>query len=303
MAKWKHRGSMAAAAATAASALAAAAYEFEHRKVSQAEITDSHVRIQRLWDMRAEKENLDSIGQGLLEEWGASAFLGFDSIHDMAAKAGQNIFVAQKRLEDGEVQTAVLQTMRAAVGGDPAKLQAAFPTFAELTSHHAWSDAHHKHGDTAVLLQITTLGRQERGGGLGSLLRNAALHMQPTEVKFALTTTPVDRTSEVELNLDDPATYTGAMRFHVRGGAKPSMLLPGYKALPRAEGETQRHASDVVVMRYERNEEGSWAAARPEMRIRRSGPLQQRLSLALRRVGRIRRRRRQPAPEAPKSDT
>lgn len=293
MAKWKQRGGVAAAAATAASALAAVAYEFEHRKVSQAEIADAHIRIRRLWDMRPERENLDDIGCGLAEEWGASAFLGFESIHEMAAKAGQNIFVAQRRLEDGEMQTAVLQTIRAAVGGDPAGLLEAFPTFAGLTSHKSWADSHHKHGDTVVLLQITTLGRQERGGGLGSMLRNAALHLQPRDVRYALTTTPIDKKDDLTLNLKDATTYTPAMRFHVRGGARPAMLLPGYKAAAGSEDEPQRHASDVVMMRYERDDEGSWAATKPEMRIRRAGPVQQRVSLAWRRLRRrVPRRRR-----------
>src|SRR5438445_6646326 len=38
-------------------------------------------------------------------------------------------------------------------------------------------------GDTVILLQITVLDRDERGGGLGSLLRNAALHMLRDDVK------------------------------------------------------------------------------------------------------------------------
>lgn len=291
MAKWKHKGSVVAAASAAAS-LAAAAYEFEHRRVSTADIADSQVRIRRLWDLRPEKENVEAIGKGLLEEWGASAFLGFESIQEMATRAGQNIFVAQRRLDDGELQTAVLQTMRAAVGGDPAKLLEEFPTFADLTSHKSWSSGHHKAGDTTVLLQITTLGRQERGGGLGSLLRNAALHMQPSEVKYALTTTPVDKSSDVDLKLDDPSTYTPAMRFHIRGGAKPSMLLPGFKVLTESGDEPKRHASDVVMMRYERGEDGVWPSERPRMRIRRAGPLQQRISLAWRRLRRIRRRKK-----------
>src|SRR5690606_31081594 len=121
-----------------------------------------------------------------------------------------------------------------------------------------------------VLLQITVLGRQERGGGLGSLLRNAALHMQPSDVRFALTTTPVDRASgAAELNLEDPGTYTAAMRFHVRGGATPAMLLPGYKAqvLVDPEDDQPRHAEDVVVMRYARGDDGAWPTTRPDMRL------------------------------------
>jgi hypothetical protein len=305
--KWNRKSSaIAASAVSAASALAAAAYEFEHRRVSRADLQESHVRIERLWDLRAEKENIESIGEGLYAEWGASAFLGFEDIGEMAAKAGQSIFVAQKKLEAGDVQTAVLQTLHARVEGDPRKLQEEFPSFADLTSPETWSSSAHKGGDTVVLLQITTLGRQERGGGLGSLLRNAALHMQPAEVKYALTTTPVDSAPGTVLNLEDPGTYTPAMRYHIRGGASPTVILRGYKAHP--DGDESKHASDVVVMRYARLEDGAWKAPRPEMRLRRTGPLQQRLTLAFRRLRRIRRRGRRAAapkivlPEAPASE-
>ena len=296
MSKWNRKSSV-VAAASAASALAAAAYEFEHRRVSQALLSEQHIRIQRLWDLRPERENIDTIGEGLYAEWGASAFLGFEDIHEMASKAGQSIFVAQRTLEDGDMQTAVLQTIRVPAEGDAEKLLELHPTFAELTSHESWNHSFHKGGDTIVLLQITTLGRQERGAGLGSLLRNAALHMQPREVKFALTTTPVDGDPGVVLNLEDPSTYTPAMRFHIRGGATPTVVFPNYKA--PADGEVAKHASDVVVMRYARGEDGIWPTARPTMRIRRAGPLQQRITLAWRRLRRIRRRRRPGKPEAP----
>jgi hypothetical protein len=290
-------GVVAASAVSAASAIAAAAaYEFEHRRVSRADLNESHVRIQRLWDLRAERENIESIGEALYAEWGASAFLGFEDIGEMAAKAGQGIFVAQRRLEDGAMQTAVLQTLRARVEGDPEKLRDAFPSFADLTSLDTWHSAEHKGGDTVVLLQITTLGRQERGGGLGSLLRNAALHMQPPEVKYALTTTPVDSAPGSVLKLDDPTTYTPAMRFHIRGGAAPTIVLAGYKAKTDEDGEPLKHAGDVVVMRYARLDDGTWKAPRPDMRLRRSGPLEQRLALAFRRLRRIRRRGRKAAP-------
>ncbi len=286
-------GAIAASAVSAASALAAAAaYEFEHRRVSRADVAESHVRIQRLWDLRAEKENLESIGEGLFAEWGASAFLGFHDIGEMAAKAGQGIFIAQRSLDDGDKQTAVLQTIRAEIGGDAEKLLEEFPTFAELISLDTWHNSTHKGGDTVILLQITTLGRQERGGGLGSLLRNAALHLQPEEVKFALTTTPVDNSPGSVLKLNDPGTYTPAMRFHIRGGAAPTIVLPAYKALLDADGNPLKHASDVIVMRYARLEDGTWKAPRPEMSLRRAGPFQQRVTLAWHRLRRRARRSR-----------
>lgn len=287
------KGAVAAAASAASAALAAAAYEIEHRSVSQADLADSRIRIQRLWDLRADRETLDLIGRGLTEEWGSSAFLGFQSLDEMASRAGQDIFVARRVLDSGELQVAVLQTTRVEAGGDPARLLEAFPDFAALTSYRSWSSSEHRSGDTVVLLQITTLGRQERGGGLGSQLRNAALHLQPGSVRYALTTTPVDSEEGVALDLDDPSTFTAAMRFHVRGGAAPATVMPGYKAQARQEGAMPaRHASDVVVMRYVRDSEGSWPAAKPAMRIRRAGPLQQRISLAWRRLRRARRRSR-----------
>jgi hypothetical protein len=96
------------------------------------------------------------------------------------------------------------------------------------------------------------------------------------------------------------------MRFHIRGGASPTVILRGFK--PHTDGDESKHASDVVVMRYARLDDGSWKAPRPEMRIRRAGPLQQRLTLAFRRLRRIRRRSRKPAapaltiPEQPASE-
>jgi hypothetical protein len=86
------------------------------------------------------------------------------------------------------------------------------------------------------------------------------------------------------------------MRFHIRGGASPTVVLRGYKAHP--DGDPSKHATDVVVMRYARLEDGTWKAPRPEMRLRRSGPLQQRLTLAFRRLRRMRRRGRKAAPIA-----
>jgi hypothetical protein len=291
MPKWNRKGRV-VAAASAAATIAAAAYEFEHRHVSRADLTESHVRIQRLWDIQPEKEDIAKIGDGLLAEWGSFAFLGFDSIAEMAAKAGQSIFVAQRRLDERDTQTCVLQTIRIQANGDPALLLEQHSTFADLTSNKSWNESIYRGGDTVVFLQITTLGRQERSAGLGTLLRNAALHMQGSEVKFALTTTPVDQDSGAVLNLEDPNTYTPAMRFHVRGGAKPTLLLPAYKAFEQADEDDPKHASDVVVMRYARGDDGIWPTARPTMRLRRAGPLQQRLALAWRRLRRIKGRRR-----------
>jgi hypothetical protein len=75
------------------------------------------------------------------------------------------------------------------------------------------------------------------------------------------------------------------MRFHARGGATASAYLVAFKQPPSGEGSG--HGSDVVIMRYERNEDGAWPAARPEMRVHSSGPLQRRLTIATRRLRRL----------------
>jgi hypothetical protein len=110
-------------------------------------------------------------------------------------------------------------------------------------------------------------------------------------VKYALTTTPVDSAPGVVLKLDDPSTYTPAMRFHIRGGAAPTIILRDFKEKTDENGDPLKHASDIVVMRYARLEDGTWKAPRPDMRLRRTGPLQQRVTLAWRR---LRRRSRKP---------
>src|SRR5690606_24764028 len=83
-------------------------------------------------------------------------------------------------------------------------------------------------------------------------------------------------TKAEDIDADDPSTYTPAMRFHARGGANPARLLPGYKTPAEGDPETN-HGSDVVVMRYARDENGEWPAKRPPMRVRTVGPLQERI--------------------------
>jgi hypothetical protein len=124
-------------------------------------------------------------------------------------------------------------------------------------------------------LQITVFGDDNRGLGLGSLLRDAGLNMLDEEVAYALTATPVDVTpGKPDMRLEDSATYTGAMRFHGKGGAKPTILLPGYKQAP--DGQPTNHGTDVIVMRYARDEEHRWPVDAPEMRMHRVGPIQAR---------------------------
>jgi hypothetical protein len=258
--------------AASAAAAVASAWDRTHRHVTSAVLTESDLRVERLSDLRHESEMLAEIQSGLEKEWGSFAFLGFENVHEMAAEAGHTIFVVVERDANGAKARGIVQTTLADVHGDAGLLEEAFPSFQSLTSYEAWK---HVGGDTAVLLQITTLGPMERGGGLGSLLRNAVLNMLPKDVKYALTTTPIDGAKAESIDAEDTSTYTPAMRFHARGGANPSRILPGYK-VPAEGGASTAHGRDVVIMRYVRDESGAWPAKRPPMRVRRVGPLQER---------------------------
>jgi hypothetical protein len=141
-----------------------------------------------------------------------------------------------------------------------------------------------------VLLQITVFDQENRGIGIGSLLRDAGLNLLSEAVKYALTMTPVDvAPGKPALDLNDAATYTPAMRFHGKGGAAPTIALPGFKAPPAGES-SGGHGHDIIVMRYERNDAGGWPVPAPEMRIHRIGPLQARWNGTRRGIGRLRRR-------------
>ena len=283
----------------AASAVAATAWaELERRRISSADVAPARVHIGNLDDLRFDRENLEIIERELRREWGEFAFLGFSSLTELAAGAGRMVLVASL-LEDGHQRPgAVLQTTLARVGGNPTGLRDEFPTFADLVSPEALKQARSHGGDTIVLLQITVLDRDQRGGGLGSLLRNAALHMLRDEVRFALTTTPVDREGGASsIDLADPETFTGAMKFHARGGAAPELVLPGFNA-PTDPTIASAHGSDVIVMRYARDATGAWPAPRPEaLRLHSLGPIEDGLAWTagrLRALTAIRERRAEP---------
>ncbi len=212
--------------AASAAAAVASAWDRTHRHVSSAVLTESDLRVERLSDLRREKNMLAEIQTGLDKEWGSFAFLGFKDVYEMAAEAGQTIFVVVERDAEGARARGIVQTTLADVHGDPELLEEAYPSFQSLTAPEAWKGAHHHGGDTAVLLQITTLGPTERGGGIGSLLRNAVLNMLPKQVEYALTTTPVDGTKTESIDAEDASTYTPAMRFHARGGRQPHAYPP-----------------------------------------------------------------------------
>jgi hypothetical protein len=263
--------------AASAVAAAASAWDLTHRRVQRADLTESHLRVERLSDLRGEKHILAEIESGLRREWGPFALLGFESIDAMAADAGATIFVVVERgAEAGPKARGIVQTTLTDVHGDAHLLAEAYPNFDALTSPEAWRNARHHGGDTAVLLQITTLGPAERGGGLGSLLRNAVLNMLGSGVHYVLTTTPLDGTTRDTVDTEDLATFTPAMRFHQRGGASPVRILPDYK-VPSGGESTLSHGHDVVVMRYERDETGTWPAKRPAMHLRTLGPLEERI--------------------------
>jgi hypothetical protein len=263
--------------AGAAVAAASAAWDRTHRHVTGADLTEAHMRVERLSDLRHDRNVIEAIDAGLRAEWGPFAFLGFESAAEMAAEAGDTIFVVVERDAEGPHARGIVQTILADVHGNPGLLEAAYPSFRALTAHESWRASRHRGGDTAVLLQITTLSpATERGGGIGSLLRNAVLNMLPKSVKYALTTTPVDGATADSVDFEDTSTYTPAMRFHARGGANPSHLLIGYKVPEDPQTETS-HGRDVVMMRYERDEAGDWPAKRPPMRVRSLGPLEERL--------------------------
>ena len=275
---------------TAATVAVAAWQEFEHRRIDFADLTEVPVRVERLSELKHDAEGLALIEAGLRKEWGHFGLLGFESIEDMLSQAGSSIFVAL--LQDGDkfLPKAALQTTTVDIGGDPHTLRLAYRNFEELTSAEAMHAASKRHGDTALLLQITVFDQENRGIGIGSLLRDAGLNLLDEGVKYALTMTPVDvAPGKPALDIDDKATYTPAMRFHGKGGAVPTIGLPGYKTPPEG-ASSGAHGHDIVVMRYERNEDGTWPVAAPQMRIHRVGPLQARWIGTRKGIGRLRRR-------------
>jgi hypothetical protein len=275
---------------TAATVAVAAWQEFEHRRIDFADLTEVPVRVERLSELKHDAEALALIEAGLKKEWGHFGLLGFESIHDMLAQAGGSIFIALLQEGDKFLPKAALQTTVGDFGGDPEALRHAFRSFDELTSAGAMHGALRKGGDTALLLQITVFDQENRGIGIGSLLRDAGLNLLDESVKYALTMTPVDvAPGKPALDISDTATYTPAMRFHGKGGALPTIGLPAYKTPP--EGESSGgHGHDIVVMRYSRDDDGAWPVEAPQMRIHRVGPLQARWIGTRKGIGRLRRR-------------
>lgn len=272
----------------AATVAVAAWQEIEHRRIDFADLRNVPVRVSRLSELKHDAESLALIEAGLKQEWGRFGLLGFESIHEMLTQTGDTVFIALLQEGGKFLPKASLQTTLVHVEGDPALLAEAYPSFDELTSARTMHRAARRGGDTALLLQITVFDQENRGLGIGSLLRDAGLNLLDAGVKYALTMTPVDVVpGKPALDLAEPATYTPAMRFHAKGGAQPTIVLPAYKR-PDADGPTS-HGSDIIVMRYARDEHGSWPVAAPAMRIHRTGPLQSRWNGTRRRIGRLQR--------------
>lgn len=273
---------------TAATVAVAAWQEFEHRRMDFADLVEVPVRVERLSELKHDAGALALVEAGLKKEWGHFGLLGFESIEDMLAQAGRSIFIALLQEGDRFLPKAALQTTSGDFGGDPEALRQAFRGFDELTSAAAMHAASRKGGDTALLLQITVFDQENRGIGIGSLLRDAGLNLLDESVKYALTMTPVDLApGKPALDIADAATFTPAMRFHGKGGALPTIGLPGYKTPP--EGESSGgHGHDIVVMRYSRNDEGAWPVEAPQMRIHRVGPLQAKWIGTRKGIGRLR---------------
>jgi hypothetical protein len=275
-------------AAAAAAGVAAIHYIREHVHEEDEEGIDdtSPYRLVSLRELRRDAAALERIRLGLAAEWGPFAPADEEAMRLLAENAGALTFVLLHE-EDGETTpVAVLQTARAPAGGDPERLQQLYPSFLDLTSHGTWAASPRMKGDTAVLLQITTLTGQERSRGAGSLLRDAALYALPRSVHWALTTTPVEGRVDPE---GDPAEYPAAVRFHYRGGARPAGYAAGYKAPPDGEPGGRQQHPNVVFMRYERLPSGEWRGVRrPALRLGRRlpgpGPLLR--SLPIPRAGR-----------------
>ena len=77
--------------AGAAVAAASAAWDRTHRHVTGADLTEAHMRVERLSDLRHERKVIDAIDAGLRAEWGPFAFLGFESAAEMAADLGHAV--------------------------------------------------------------------------------------------------------------------------------------------------------------------------------------------------------------------
>jgi hypothetical protein len=250
------------AAATIVAVTAATHQMMNSRGVRALSFAGSTIYVSRLRSLRADAEALETLENALRAEWGTFGLLGFSSIEEMRNACGKMVFVAYRQGDNGVTPVAILQTTLLDVAGDAGRLAARHPSFLDLTSKASLRDAQLIGGDTAVLLQITVIDEGLRRGGLGSLLRDTALTMLDRSVDYALTTTPIDvNPGGTEPSFDDPSTFTSAMRFHARGGAVPVLRLSGYKTDPT--GESPRHSTDVVAMRYERNAEGQWPMVRP----------------------------------------
>ncbi len=270
-----------AAAGSAAAVGAVVAWRYTHHARPAALIEhEPGLEVRTLDGLADDEQALETLQRELLAEWGAFGPRNMAEMRRMAANAGRLVYVIGHEEDDRFEPAGVLQTALADVGGDPERLRELYPSFAALTSNGTWSASRDMAGDTAVLLQITVFG--ERSRGIGSRFRDQVLDSLPSEVRFALTTTPVDGDAVLHAEAEDG--LPPAARFHYRGGARPRGFVPGFKtpnSRRAASLGTGRHPeTDVVFMRYERLR-GEWS--RPGA-PRHGLPVRQRLALAVRRL-------------------
>jgi hypothetical protein len=204
------------------------------------------------------------IQRELRAEWGPFAPVDMTEMKRLVERAGDLTFVIRFRDEDGVLgpPSGILQTALADVEGDPERLVEKYESFNAITSNGTWEHPPQMKGDTALLLQITAFG--ERSRGIGSRLRDAALYMLPTEVRYALTTTPVDDAFNPEA---DALNYPPAVHFHYRGGARLASYARAFKLPPEGSDAAagRQHNPNVAFMRYTRLENGDWEGVpRPE---------------------------------------
>jgi len=238
---------MVVAGSLAVGATAAVAYRQNHnRDVASVKVLDpaQPYQIERLSDSRGDQEYIRTIQEGLLNEWGQFGPADEEEMLLMANRIGRTCFVSRYA---GEEPVCVLQARLADVDGDYRKLLEHYPNFSELSSEGTWSEDEHTKGNTAILMQITTLDPQGRYRGVGGLLRDVALTMLPPYVEYALTITP-----------------EGNESFHIKSGAEEVGSRKGYKPYDMEHpnsGIGIIHSEDIIFTRYHR-EDGEWAGVK-----------------------------------------
>ena len=227
--------------------------------------------IDTLYNMRDERRALATIARGLQEEWGAFGPKDNSEMNRMVDGAGNRVYVGREVL-DRQLGSPliVLQTGVADVKGEPHRLTEKHPTYCHITSGETWTGFGEMKGDTALLLQITTLDEDARNNGIGSVFRGGVLSVLDDSIRWALTTTPVPRdfydklvSSAVPLEELEHGVlaFPPAVRFHYNGGGRIAGISGNYK-LPYAGREQlgcgRQSNTAVAFLRYSRAPDGKW---------------------------------------------